>query len=91
MTSTKALSMTRLTTKGQVVIPKAIRGRLRWQPGTRLRVETDGERVTLHPIRGSSVVAWLDEISGSLTRGDPLSDLEAEHRAEVARDARRRT
>jgi len=82
--------MTRLTTKGQVVIPKAIRGRLRWKAGTRLRVETDGEAVTLHPIVGSSVTAWLDEISGSLAQGDPISDLEAEHRAEVERDARRR-
>ena len=82
--------MTRLTTKGQVVIPKAIRGRLRWKAGTRLRVETDGEGVTLHPIVGSSVTAWLDEISGSLAQGDPISDLEAEHRAEVERDARRR-
>ena len=91
MRATKALSMTRLTTKGQVVIPKMIRGRLGWPPGTRLRVETDGERVTLHPIRRSSVAAWLEDISGSLTRRDPLSDLEAEHRAEVARDARRRT
>lgn len=86
----KILSTTRLTTKGQVVIPKAIRGRVRWRPGTRLRVETDGERVTLAPIRGSSIVAWLDEISGSLDHGDPISDLEAEHRAEVERDARRR-
>ena len=83
--------MTRLTTKGQVVIPKAIRGKLRWRPGTRLRVVTDVERVTLDPIHGSSVAAWLDEIGGSLTRGDPLSDLEAEHHAEVERDARRRT
>jgi AbrB family looped-hinge helix DNA binding protein len=83
--------MTRLTTKGQVVIPKAMRGKLGWRPGTRLRGESDGERVTLHPVRGSSVAAWLAEITGSLTTGDPVSDLEAEHRAEVERDARRRT
>ncbi|MBI5479909.1 MAG: AbrB/MazE/SpoVT family DNA-binding domain-containing protein [Deltaproteobacteria bacterium] len=29
---------TRLTSKGQVVIPKKVRERLRWRPGTRLQV-----------------------------------------------------
>ncbi|MBI3184358.1 MAG: AbrB/MazE/SpoVT family DNA-binding domain-containing protein [Myxococcales bacterium] len=45
-------SETKLTSKGQVVIPKAVRERLRWKPGTRLRVETLEEGAVVLRRRG---------------------------------------
>ncbi|MBV9033034.1 MAG: AbrB/MazE/SpoVT family DNA-binding domain-containing protein [Acidobacteriaceae bacterium] len=39
---------------GRVVIPKSLRDELRLGPGDALQLESEGERVTLHPIRSSS-------------------------------------
>lgn len=87
-------AQTRLTTKGQVVIPKRTRESLRWHPGTRLRVETTADgSVVLSPLRGErsgDFTALLDRACGLLTEGDPIRDLEAEHRSEVRTDDRRR-
>lgn len=78
---------TRLTTKGQVVIPKAIRDRLRWKPGTRLEVQAE-EDGSLR-MRAVALDA-IDRGFGLLTTGDPIADLEDEHRAELAEDERRK-
>lgn len=78
---------TRLTSKGQVVIPKAIRARRRWGAGTRLEVEElpDGA------IRLSAGTEDpIENAFGCVTEGDALAALEAEHRAEVRADERRR-
>ena len=40
---------TTVSTKGQVILPKAIRERRRWRPGTKLIVEETTEGVTLKP------------------------------------------
>lgn len=76
---------TRLTTKGQVVIPKAIRDRLRWKAGTLLDVETEADGTVR--MRAAALDA-IDRGFGLLTEGDPIGDLEAEHRAEVEEDER---
>jgi AbrB family looped-hinge helix DNA binding protein len=81
---------TRVTTKGQIVIPKALRERLHWRTGTRLRVEAQGAGVLLTPERADTgLQALLDQTSGCLrdAPGDPLAKLEAEHRLEIAADA----
>lgn len=83
-----------MTTKGQVVIPKNIRERLRWHAGTRLRIETLSESAIRLEIasngerRGGADV--IDRAFGFLRDDDPLRDLETEHRTEVAQDERRR-
>ena len=40
---------TTLSSRGQVVLPKAVRRALRWEPGTRLVVENTAESVVLKP------------------------------------------
>ena len=84
---------THLTSKGQVVIPKAVRDRMRWKVGTRLRVEaTDDGAVVLRPGgRGGDLEGLIDEMSGCLREfgRDPIAELEAEHRAEIEADERR--
>ena len=83
----KMRASTKLTSKGQVVIPKPVRDRLRWRSGTRLEVEAlpDGT-LRLAP----AVDDPIARLAGCLREGDPIADLEAEHRAEVDRDARGR-
>lgn len=40
---------TTVSTKGQVILPKAVRQALRWEAGTRLIVESTAEGVLLKP------------------------------------------
>jgi AbrB family looped-hinge helix DNA binding protein len=46
---TSAKSTTIVSTKGQVILPKAIRNRRRWNAGTRLVVEDTADGVLLRP------------------------------------------
>jgi len=83
---------TRLTSKGQVVIPKVVRDRMRWRPGTRLQVETtDDGAVVLRPDAGEpSLGSLIDQLSGCLAGHDrdPIAELEADHRTEIQADER---
>ena len=85
---------TKLTTKGQVVIPKSVRERLSWKPGMRLEVETlpDGAVRLSRQTENTSIdlKELLDRATGFLTSGDPIAALEAEHRAEIQADDQRR-
>jgi AbrB family looped-hinge helix DNA binding protein len=89
----RSVAATRLTSKGQVVIPKAVRTELGWKTGSVLEVVVSPgrEAVTLRRGERGTANAWLIEMAGIVKTGDPLSELEAEHREEVMRDARRRT
>ena len=79
---------TRVTSKGQVVIPKPVREQLHWVSGTELAVEILGSgAVCLTPLEASNPI---DALYGCLKDlpGDPLADLEAEHQAEIEADER---
>ena len=78
---------TTVSTKGQVVLPKAIRRALRWEAGTRLAVENTPEGVLLKP---APVFAETrpEEVFGCLAcDGAPksLSEMEAGTLAEAKR------
>jgi AbrB family looped-hinge helix DNA binding protein len=80
---------TRVTSKGQVVIPKPVREQLRWASGTQLAVEIiGGGAVRLTPLAAADPVDALYGCLKDLPR-DPLADLEAEHQAEIEADERR--
>ena len=77
-----------VSTKGQVILPKAIRQQRRWGAGTRLVVEDTPEGVLLRPMPLFPVTKPKD-VYGSLPhRGAPRS-LE-EMQAGIAIEARRR-
>ena len=81
-------SATRLTSKGQVVIPKPVREELRWLSGTELAVEIMGDgAVRLTPLEAENPIDILYGCLKDLPR-DPLADLEAEHQAEIEADER---
>jgi AbrB family looped-hinge helix DNA binding protein len=80
---------TRLTSKGQVVIPKPVREQLRWASGTRLAVEILGDgSVRLTPVAAEDSIDALFGCLQDLPE-DPVAALEAEHRAEIEADERR--
>jgi AbrB family looped-hinge helix DNA binding protein len=84
-------SSTKISTKGQVVIPKAMRDRLRWTPGTRLQVRLLMEGglalEAVGPSKGDATAEDpIDRAFGVFRecREDILGALEADHRAELA-------
>ncbi|RLB54148.1 MAG: AbrB family transcriptional regulator [Deltaproteobacteria bacterium] len=81
---------TQITSKGQVVIPKQVREYLRWRPGTRLCVEVAGDGGVVLRRQQDDFEDLLEQLSGCLEEGNPLAELESEHRAEVAEDGRQR-
>ncbi len=80
-------AITTVSTKGQVILPKAIRQRRKWEAGTRLIVEETADGVMLKrapafaPTRPADVFALLPH------RGDPKSveDMDAAVLAEARR------
>jgi AbrB family looped-hinge helix DNA binding protein len=83
---------TRVTSKGQVVIPKAVRDQMKWKTGTRLEVEAthDGAVVLRPEGREYGIDALIDQVSGCL-KGydrDPIAELEADHLTEIEADER---
>src|SRR5438067_11459277 len=78
---------TTVSTKGQVILPKAIRQRRRWGPGTRLLVEEtlDGvllKRAPLFPPTRPEDVAGMLAYKG---RSKTLEEMDAAITAEVKR------
>lgn len=77
-----------ISTKGQVILPKAIRDLHHWPAGTRLTVEDTPDGVLLKPVPVFHE-ADIDAVFGSLRyKGPPLSIEDMD--AAIAREARRR-
>ncbi|MCY4059312.1 MAG: AbrB/MazE/SpoVT family DNA-binding domain-containing protein [Gammaproteobacteria bacterium] len=79
---------TTVSTKGQVILPKAIRQSLRWEAGTRLVVESTQEGVLLRPFP-RFVETRPDEVFGILAYDGPSKTL-GEMEAGVLAEAKRR-
>ena len=67
------LRTTVLSTKGQVVLPAAVRAECNWRPGTRLNVEVKGGVVSLSAVPLFRPTT-IDQVSGCLRyEGAPVS------------------
>ena len=79
---------TTVSTKGQVILPKAILQALRWEAGTRLVVENTPEGVLLKP---APVFAETrgEDVFGCLAHNGPPRSL-AEMEAGIVAETRRR-
>ncbi len=86
--ATPERATTTVSTKGQVILPKAIREALRWKAGTRLAVESTDAGVLLKPV---PVFAKTrpEDVFGSLSFDGPPKSVE-EMDAGIADEARRR-
>ncbi|HEX5431217.1 MAG TPA: AbrB/MazE/SpoVT family DNA-binding domain-containing protein [Bryobacteraceae bacterium] len=77
-----------VSSKGQIVIPKPIRERLRLKPGTELTLDVKGETLVMK--RTVSKFPDWRTMEGMVKTGPSLTKaLEEERRAEVARDEAR--
>lgn len=80
---------TTVSTKGQVILPKAIRDRLHWDAGTRLIVEHAADGVLLRPSAGAFAPTRPEDVFGCLPHeGEPKSVEQMD--AGIAAEARRR-
>ena len=59
------METTRLSTKGQIVLPKTIRASRAWAPGTEFTVEETPDGILLRPAAGFPEVD-LDQVAGCL-------------------------
>jgi len=79
---------TRLSTKGQIILPKSIRTSRAWVPGTEFTVEEAGDGVLLRPT-GRFSETTLDQVAGCL-RPKRKSKTLAQMRAAIRGEVRRR-
>ncbi len=81
---------TTLSTKGRVVLAKAIRRALRWEAGTRLVVESTPEGVLLKPLPAFAETRPEDVFGCLACDGAPrsLADMDAGVLAEARRRSR---
>jgi AbrB family looped-hinge helix DNA binding protein len=81
------MEITRLSTKGQIVLPKGLRTSRAWKPGTEFSVEETGDGVLLRPT-SPFPAAELYEVAGCLRskgKSKTLAQMDAAIRREVIR------
>jgi AbrB family looped-hinge helix DNA binding protein len=81
------MAKTRLSSKGQVIIPKAVRDRHGWRPGLELEVADRGDAVVLRPTKPYTPTT-IDEVYGCLKYDGPPITIEEMDEA-IEREARR--
>ena len=74
-----AQMLTRLSSRGQLVIPGSVRKALGLRAGTRFYLRIEEGKIVLEPIQTSPV----DILYGKYRDADFIVDLEAEHRQEI--------
>ncbi len=72
--------MVRLSSKGQLVIPRSVRRALKLSPGAELRLDVVEQKIILDPIAPASPI---NALYGRFAGRDLLTDLEQEHRREL--------
>ena len=77
---------TTVSSKGQMVIPAAMREALGIEPGMRIAIRQQGDEIILRPQTPATMKRLLDRLCG-LTAGGPsmTEDLIADRRAEDAK------
>ena len=75
--------LVKLSSKGQLVIPKRIREALGLRSGMQFHIQVDERKVILEPVDSSPA----DALYGKYADADLLTELEEEHRQEVSGEA----
>ena len=82
---------TTVSSKGQLVIPVALREALGIEPGTRVAIRQEGTRLILEPETLAAKLRILKELRGCMAGGPSMTDMLLEQRrqereAELAKD-----
>jgi AbrB family looped-hinge helix DNA binding protein len=78
-----------VSTKGQIVIPSAVREELEIEPGTRVAVRVEGGRVILDPETLASKLRKIEQMRGCTKGGPSMTEaLLEERRLERERELR---
>jgi AbrB family looped-hinge helix DNA binding protein len=88
LTGVLPMEITRLSTKGQIVLPKNIRASRAWAPGTEFTVEETGGGILLRPARHFPETE-LDQVAGCLPCSGKPKTLAQMHAA-IGREVKRR-
>jgi len=81
---------TRVSAKGQIVIPKHLRDQLAWCPGTELEIEESADGLLLRPKRDPRRRISIEEFRRRMPRYDgPVVPIEEMDRAILQEAARR--
>lgn len=80
---------TTVSTKGQVILPKAIRDQLHWDAGTRLTVEQTPDGVLLKQLTTTFAPTNPDDVFACLPTTGPAKSIE-DMQAGLLAEARRR-
>ncbi|MBI4278264.1 MAG: AbrB/MazE/SpoVT family DNA-binding domain-containing protein [Armatimonadetes bacterium] len=79
------MAVVTLSSKGQIVIPRDIRRRLRLEEGAKVEIAVSGQTAVLRPLRGKPA-DWR-RWEGTFAKRGLLKALAEEHAAEIAEDA----
>jgi len=82
------METTRLSTKGQIILPKGIRVSRAWGPGTEFTVEESGDGILLRPA-ARFPDASLEDVAGCL-QSKGRSKTAAQMRGAIGREVMRR-
>lgn len=74
------MTLIKLSSRGQLVIPHSIRQALGLDAGTEFEVQLEGRRIILEPV---GVVSPLETLYGKYPGSDFLLAMEQEHQAEL--------
>ena len=80
---------TRLSSKGQIVLPGSIRRARHWQPGTEFTVQETPEGILLKPLAPQGQASRIEDVAGCLKSRRPRVSLD-EMSAAIAEEARKR-
>lgn len=70
---------TKISTKGQVVVPKEVRAKLKIKPGTFFHVQVEKNNIILTPMKKKPI----DRLYGRFAGEKILDELEREHTTEI--------
>lgn len=75
---------TKISSKGQVVVPKEVRTKLKIKPGTFFRVQLEKNNIILTPMKKSPI----EKLYGKFAGEKILDELEHEHAEEIESENR---
>ncbi|MBI5329854.1 MAG: AbrB/MazE/SpoVT family DNA-binding domain-containing protein [Betaproteobacteria bacterium] len=69
------METTRMSSKGQVILPKTVRMAHRWEPGVEFTIEDRGDGVLLRPVKPQHTTR-LEDVIGCIAYQGPARTVE---------------